>query len=433
MEKKKYDPLWKFSELNVDEAKRLLAALAMEEDGQDTDLTALHVPCASREHSHQNNTASLVISPKRKKEGNKWVEVGTGIGWCKCFGSCKFNGSLSDYLKKVGPEGASDKFWSEKRVLKVIADLKQHDKPFELGWKVWKDEKGYQSTGKLANINHEKGQGAAKQNHDNLRKHYRTLFTEARRNPSLNELVDKICLKRKWQKDVLMGFVNEGVVGISDVSSIKDEVMIAFAYRGFFNTSPGFPVRFIKTRYLNRNQKDDKNSRLTYTDPNASNEQIGDFSGSGVDFQNSKRIVFLEGEPDAISWRHIFPDDAVICIGNTNAYNKLPEVLKMMNLKGREVIYVIDRDYNKVTNQPVYDIEKHEPLFKAIWDEEPSALKAWMCPKIENKDCKDVNDFLKHFGPKETILNACIDVPSETLSMPVCQNILSKAFALKAK
>ena len=64
--RKNYDRFWKFGKLKVDEAKRLLRVLALEEEGLEPEMqNALNVHCCSREHPHQHDTASLFVNFKK--------------------------------------------------------------------------------------------------------------------------------------------------------------------------------------------------------------------------------------------------------------------------------------------------------------------------------------------------------------------------------
>ena len=414
-----------FSSLTAGEAHQLVSMLAAEELGlipTQGQTTLAH--CASREHPHQgSDTESLQVNSNSKKVDGKWEKVSDHVGGLFCHGRCGSLGTLSDYLRMIGPEGAADQFWSKDRVLKTVQSLKKQES-FDLGWRDFKQNNGYDSSVGISSshITHVSINTESKQSLDRLRLKYHQMFFQGKSRSDLPVLIEKVAEKRGWAPGVLREAVYEGLVSLAPSDRHEDDVEIGFSYRGLFSSSPGIPVRVIKTRLLNRNQKQDPLSRQTYSDPGTSSIQLGDFSRNGVSFQNSKRLAIVEGEPDAISWRHYGPNDGILCMGNIHAYSHLPELLDVLHVRDREIFYVLDRDmvvddkkaakFLRVGNEILgINVEKTTSILQAIHDA-GGRVKVWMCPKIEGKACKDVNDFQKTYGSDADIYSCGIPLSS---------------------
>jgi len=403
-----------FDSLTVAEAIRLCKLMAAEESGliptpgQDT-----LVHCCNRDHPHMgNNSESLHVNPISKKDDltGKWAPVGETVGLLYCHSRCKSIGSLGAYLRMVGPKGAADKFWTPAKIASTVDALRKKE-DFDLGWRDWKLANGYTSDeGVTIPIGHIDVSSESKQSIERMRVHYHQMFVVGRTRSDLCELIDKVCKKRHWAPEILRQAIQEGLVSLAPSDRYEDDVEIGFAYRGFFSSSPGIPVRIIKTRLLYRNQRDDPMSRITYADPNASSIQIGDFSPYGVSYQTAKQVVFWEGEPDSLTWRHFGKEDAIICIGNINYYAQIPSIIHTLNLKGKDVLYGLDRDtipqhrtdlinrrnVLRIGNEYIaFDAPKTCEVLQAIHDAGAN-IKLWMCPKFEGGPAKDVNDFLIH-------------------------------------
>lgn len=401
--------LTQLDELTVDEARRLAAMLALEESGLEPGRNARgNLHCAAKGHAHKagGNTGSLHIRPYDKEAGSE-----SKVGDCKCFSQCGGHGRFSQYISKVGPPGVSKAFWTQERIGPIIAAL-QKKESFALGWLAWKKENGLDCEGNARDSSHIEHRIAGKLSGDHgysqIRAQYVDLFVDglqaAKQDP---DIVNVVCRKRGWQPETVWQVMEEGLLSLKRSSLYAGDIQMGFAYQGLYTSDNSFPTRIIKTKLLEHKEV------MSFRYSGEPTPVIADFTAPHTTIQESSRVLFEEGEPDGITWRHMFPDDGIVCLGNQHQYMAVPALLPRLRLKGKDVIYAIDRDVHKETGALLADPAKHLSVLEAIKREEPSSIKIWMCPMLPEKDAKsskDINDFYKVCQDPDKFLMAAQDI-----------------------
>lgn len=80
-------------------------------------------------------------------------------------------------------------------------------------------------------------------------------------------------------------------------------------------------------------------------------------------------------------------------------YKRAIEILPALKLQGKTVLIGTDRDLDKHGNYPIKNREQILELVEAIAAQGPRGIYLWMCPQIDGRPCKDLNDFRLSFGP----------------------------------
>lgn len=377
--------------LNAPQAQQLLGMLAMEEAGFAPPAEG-NLHCCSREHEHINGSPSLsVLGSDDAKQA---------VVSIRCFGRCKVKvRSLSEYLPLVGPEGAAGKFWTKDRVDRVVKSFADGE-PVSLGWLEWKQAQGLPTVGINADGKVPLGgrRGKTVQSTSKLRSIYQECFVDvdAVQRAAEPSMIQLVCDKRGWDPALVREIMDDKLLALRRTEDDPKNVKLVYAYRGLYPSPPGLPVRIIKEKMLFVGEEDRK-IRAYHYDANYPSDPIADFSLSSVAYQSAPRVVFLEGEPDGISWLHFRKTDAVICMGNDGQYGNIPKLLPKLNLADKEVIMCLDRDVKDGAFKR--DVEKDfMPVISAIVKEKPKSFQIWMCPEMPGRESKDVNDFLKAMG-----------------------------------
>lgn len=455
----KKSPLERFNGLTVSEARRLLSMLALEDTGlPPTGREECH--CCHRTHKHKKggNTASLSVKPYKKVAEDDPNPDDAKVGRLQCRGSCGYEhlieaegrrrgiqpwklNTLSFYLEGVPPDPSKPEswreFWTEARVDAVFSGLRKREK-FSLGWLAHKKAQGVDcppGAREADEIGHSDriGGGGAQKSPSGFLCEWMEIFGDALetydKNPVLGAAVAR---SRGWDRQVLRDLVKDGLVSVKPSERHEGDYVLSFAYKGLVPSPPGLPCRLIKTRHLFATPETDAFSRRTIH-PGTFSALLGDFTSSGEIIQNVRRVVFVEGEPDAISWRHIFPQDGVVCVGDVNEYKPILECLPSLNLKGKEVVYVQDRDQD-AKGQPKISgdgLAAHHEILSAIAAQKPSSIKLWICPQAGGAEMKDPNDFLKRAPKPQEILSYAEEVYSEAskLTLPSYKKAFSQLFS----
>ena len=412
--------------------------LALEDQGlAPSSRAGANIHCAERTHPHKasGNTGSLQIKPSiRNGDG------GCKVGGCTCHARCGWIPTFSEYVSRVGPPQATKDFWTKDKVASVVDSLKKKES-FHLGWLEWKQAKGFpvDSAARDASevIHKEGGKIGGDHGYAVARKFFVEDFKDgsedARGDTNSPTAVALVAKERKWDEAVLFDLMNEGLLSIKWSKAYKGDVRMGFAYQGFYMSDNSYPARIIKTKHLRHKEE------MSFKYGGEPTPVIADFTSPHTSVQEAKQVLFCEGEPDAISWRHLFPDDGIVMLGNQHQYSVLPELLPRVRLKGKDVIYAIDRDVHKDTGIPMAiadHMASHVRVLDAIRAQEPASVKVWMCPLLHEKsvkDSKDINDFLKVCRDKEKFLMAAVPVttdPSISLNQSYGEAV-RKVFARK--
>jgi len=385
-------PIEILNQLTADQSTQLLSIFAIEESGLEPPSGGSVIHCSTRNHPHSNASPSLSVLGADEGKGRA-ISL-------KCFGVCKCHvNKLSAYLELIGPEGAAAKFWTAPKIRSVMDAFAKGEQP-KLGWHDFKEQHGIKTGGASAEgrVITSAKKGKSIQGNAKMGAMYQEYFRDT--NPiqqaAEGPMIDKLCQTRGWEPAVVRQVIADELLALRRPERDPSNVAMIFAYRGLYPSPPGIPIRIIKERVLFAGP-DESKIRAYHVDSDFPSDPIGDFSGSDASYQKSKRLVFLEGEPDAISWRHFHPNDAIICMGNDGQYQNIIKLLPKLHLKGREVIFCVDRDIKH--GKFVKDVDKdYLPVIAAIAKEQPSKISFWMCPEIPKRDSKDVNDFLKAYG-----------------------------------
>lgn len=416
--------------------------------------------CCHRTHKHKKagNTASLSVKPYKKVSDDDPNPDEAKVGRIQCRGSCGYEhmveaegrrrgiqpwklNSLSYYLEGIPPDPSKPEswreFWTENRVDTVYSALRKREK-FSLGWLAHKKSRGIEphpGAKESEEIGHSErvGGAGAQKSPSGFLCEWLEIFGDALevydKNPAVGATVAKA---RGWDKNVLRELVRDGLVSIKPSERHDGDYVIAFAYKGLVPGPPGLPCRLIKTRHLFATPEKDAFSRRTIH-PGTFSALLGDFTGSGEIIQNANRIVFVEGEPDAISWRHIFPQDGVVCVGDVNEYKPILACLPSLNLKGKEVVYVQDRDQDSNGRPKISEdgLAAHHEILSALAAQRPSSIKLWICPQSGRGEMKDPNDFLKKADRPQDILSYAEEVYSgeRRLSLPAYKKAFEHLFS----
>ena len=391
--------------LAVHEAVRLLRAISEEENGLSTpSSTGTNAHCASRDHAHKatGNTESLSVRPSDKYQVERDGKKLPGGGYVRCYGACGFSGRLSQYLLAVGPEGAAEQFWTEGRVTRICSALEKGE-PLELGWLEWKRSEGLPTNGFIAR------DGAVRPVTTATKQTYTRFLRACSWFDKTDEAaLAKVCDKRHWSPDVAKDAVAGGILAARPSFDYKDDVELMFAYKGFFPTRY-HSVRLIKTRLLERSLDEAPLSRETYLNPFAEGVPLADFSATNVSIQRTPWLAIVEGEPDSFAWRTMRPNDSVICAGNNHAYRRLFDIMPMLRLDGRNVLYALDKD----VRNGFWNKEPHADfaVMRAL-QEHGAKVHIWICPtpKKGTFQHKDPNDFLIMSRGRVNPLDYCLEV-----------------------
>ncbi len=447
-----------FDTLTVGESRRLLSMLALEEAGlPPSGRDDCH--CCHRTHKHKRggNTASLAVKPRRKPAEDDPNPDESQVGRLHCRGSCGYEhlveaearrrrtqpwkiNALSFYLEGVSPDPSKPEswkdFWTEDKISSVISHLRKREK-FSLGWLSHKKSRGVEphpnakEADDIAHTDRVGGNNPQKSPNGFLAE-WVEIFGDALEVYDKNPVIGKtVASARGWKPDVLRSLIKDGLIAIKPSERHEGDFVLSFAYRGLVPGPPGLPCRLIKTRHLFATPETDAFSRRTIH-PGAFSALLGDFTAATEIIQNVNRLVFVEGEPDAISWRHIFPQDGVVCVGDVNEYKPILECLPSLNLKGKEVIYVQDRDQDAQGNPKITEagLGSHHEILRSIAEQEPKTVKLWICPQVKGAIMKDPNDFLKRHPRPTEILSFSKEIHSSDtkLSLPVYKKAFDTLF-----
>jgi len=418
--------LMRLDTITVDEARRLAEMLALEEASLSSEGNG-NIHCVGRGHPHkkQDNTPSMSIYAKEKNGRSD-----TCVGACRCHSHCGKTEPFSSYIARVGPPSAQTDFWTDAKIQSVITGLKSKE-PFSLGWIDWKKARGFQVEGVTADqvLHKEAGRLTGDHGYAPGRLSYIERFVESREDARADHTspsaVEKLCHARGWNPSTVEELMDEGLLGVRWSTVYKDDVEMSFAYRGLYMNDNSLPARVIKYKHLaNKDKKGGFGFKYTGTETPV----IGDYTAPHTSLQEAKTILFEEGEPDACTWRHMFSDHGIVCLGNKNQYRAIPTLLPRLRIAGKEIIYAIDRDFDKAGNLLALgdQMKEHIEILEAIRREKPKSIKVWMCPILpgkEAKESKDINDFYKVSKDKEKFLAVGME-----LSMDV-REPLSKSYA----
>lgn len=420
--------------------------------------------CCHRTHKHKKggNTASLSVKPIRKVPEDDPNPDDAKVGRIQCRGSCGYEhllesearrkktqpwklNTLSFYLEGIPPDRGNPEswrdFWTEEKVATVISALKKREK-FSLGWLGHKQARGLECAAgarEADDIGHadRAGGGGAQKSPSGFLCEWMEIFGDALEVYDKNPVIGKtVAAARGWDPKVLRDLIRDGVLSIKPSQRHEGDFVLSFAYKGLVPGPPGLPCRLIKTRHLFSTPETDAFSRRTIH-PGAFSALLGDFTGAGEIIQNVNRVVFVEGEPDAISWRHIFPGDGVVCVGDVNEYKPIIDCLPSLALRGKEVVYVQDRDQDAHGKPKIGEegFEAHHEILSALAAQHPSSIKLWVCPQKEGVEMKDPNDFLKRAGKPSEILSYSEEVYSSgrSLTLPSYKKAFTQLFSRKLK
>lgn len=443
------NPLQQLDNLTVGEARRLLSMIALENGGLDpSNREECHCSHCTHKHKKKGNTPSLSIKPRKKvSEGENPDEA--KVGRIQCRGSCGFEAKLeaeakasrtqswkintvSKYLQGVLPDGNDPeswkRFWTPDKVSTVFRALRAREK-FSLGLVDFKRSNGIPlqpgSRDSSDILHSEKSFGAsANKSPGGFLCEWGEIFGDALETyDTCPQLGLTVCGRRGWKTGVLRELVKEGLVSLKPSPRHDGDIVISFAYKGLVESPPGLPCRLIKTRHLFSTPETDPFSRRTIH-PGVFSALLGDFTKSTALLQNSKRVVFVEGEPDAISWRHMHPEDGIVCVGDVNEYKPILDCLPSLNLAGKEVVYVHDRDQDSEGRPKMSQdgLASHHSILTAMSKENPSKILLWMCPQKEGSEMKDPNDFLKVSKNGEDVLKYAVEIyRSEQKGLPLAK------------
>jgi hypothetical protein len=379
--------------LTAKQAAVLVSAFAAEENGLLPPDRGKALHCSTRSHPHLNGTPSLQI---RSSEDEK--DTVQGIS---CHGRCGCKvRRISDYLSLIGPEGAQNRFWTKERVSEVLASFRKSEAP-ALGWLEWKKAQGLPVGGIKADqvLIARVPTSTLIQSGARFSAKYAAAFLQ--RDPirlaALPAMIKEVSDERRWEPQIVRRLIDERLLALERPGEDPSNVLMHFAYRGFYENPPNVPARIMKQKILHRKEGDGAARGFAF-DEDVRSLAVADFSAVGVFYQEAPRIAFWEGEPDSITWRHYHPKDAIVCLGNVNMYKQAIEMLPLLQLKNRTVILGSDRD--QAPDGRLRNKELVANFADAIAAQEPRSILLWMCPQIEGQKCKDLNDFRLAFGPE---------------------------------
>lgn len=381
--------------LSGKQAAILVSAFSAEEHGLMPPERGRGLHCSTRTHPHLNGTPSLQI---RSSQDEK--DTVQGIS---CHGRCGCRvRRLSEYLSLIGPEGAQNRFWTKERVSDVLESFRKGDIP-ALGWLEWKKAQGLPLAGVKADqaLIARVSSSTLIQSGARFSAKYAAAFLQ--RDPirlaALPAMIKEVSEERGWDPGIVRQLIDERLLALERPPEDPGNVLMHFAYRGFFENPPNVPARIMKQKILYRRAADGAAKGFTY-DEEVRSLAVADFSAVGVFYQEAPRLAFWEGEPDSVTWRHYYPTDAIVCLGNVQIYKRAIEMLPLLNLKNRTVILGSDRDQTPDGNHEPRHKELVSGLADAIAAQGPRSILLWMCPRIEGHPCKDLNDFRLAFGPE---------------------------------
>jgi len=438
--------LQQLDNLTVGETRRLLSMIALENSGfEPSNREECHCSHCTHKHKKKGNTPSLGIKPKKKvAEGENPEDA--QVGRIQCRGSCGFEAkleaeartkrtqpwklnSLSKYLEGVLPDphdpNSWRSFWTPSKVSHVFSGLRNREK-FSLGLLDFKASRGIplvagsRDSSDILHSDKSFGAGANKSPGGFLCE-WGEIFGDALDvYDAFPQIAMTVCRKRGWKTSVLREMVKEGLVSLKPSPRHDGDIVISFAYKGLVESPPGLPCRLIKTRHLFATPDTDPFSRRTIH-PGVFSALLGDFTQAKNLLQSSKRVVFVEGEPDAISWRHMHPEDGIVCVGDVNEYKPILECLPSLNLRGKEVVYVHDRDQDSEGKAKMTDdgLASHHHILNAMVKEKPSKILLWMCPQKTGVEMKDPNDFLKMAEGREILQYAREIFSQDQKNLPI--------------
>jgi hypothetical protein len=423
--------------------------LALENGGYEpVNREECHCSHCTHKHKKRGNTPSLSIKPRRKPKDESEAQDDLPVGRLQCRGSCGYEAtldaegrrlrkdgwklnSLAKYLEGVLPDPADPqswkKFWTVDKVREVVNGLKSREK-FSLGLLDFKKASGMpcppgsRESSEILHSNRTFGSSASKSPEGFLCE-WTEMFSDALAvydaNPQLGMTV---CRQRGWQSSTLRDLVKDGLVSIQPSQRHEGDIVLSFAYKGLVESPTGLPCRLIKTRHLFATPETDAFSRRTIH-PGVFSALLGDFTASSTLLQTAKRVVFVEGEPDAISWRHMHPEDGIVCVGDVNEYKPILECLPSLNLAGKEVVYVHDRDQDSEGKPKMTEdgLAGHHAILTAVAEQKPARILLWMCPQKTGEEMKDPNDFLKKTERGREILQYAEEIygaKNRSLSLP---------------
>lgn len=445
--------------LTVSEGRRLLTMLALEAGGfEPTNREECHCCHSTHKHKKRGNTPSLSAKPYKKAATEDTNPDELTIGRIQCRGSCGYEAvletaarstktdawrlnSLAKYLEGVLPNPSEPNswrgFWRPEKVADVVRGLKSREK-FDLGFLSYQKANAFPTAPNArssADVTHStKSYGSsASKSPAGFFCEWNEIFSDALdaydANPQLGMTV---CKARGWKPNTLRSLVKDGLVSVKPSERHSGDIVLSFAYKGLVPSPPGIPCRLIKTRHLFATPETDAFSRRTIH-PGVFSALLGDFTSSHTLLQSAPRVVFVEGEPDAISWRHIYPNDGIVCVGDVNEYKPILECLPNLNLKGKDVVYVHDRDQDSKGQPKMTDdgLASHHAILEAIAREKPAKISLWMCPQLKGAEMKDPNDYLKKSRSPEQILKYSDVIYSEKtipLTLPSYKNAFKRLF-----
>jgi hypothetical protein len=377
--------------LNAKQAAVLVSAFAAEESGLLPPERGKALHCSTRSHPHLNGTPSLQI---RSSEDDK--DTVQGIS---CHGRCGCKvRRVSEYLSLIGPEGAQNRFWTKERVSEVLECFRKGEAP-ALGWLDWKKAQGLPLGGVKADqsLIARVTTSTLIQSGARFSAKYAAAFLQ--RDPirlaALPVMIKEVCDERRWEPQVVRQLIDERLLALERPTEDPSNVLMHFAYRGFYENPPNVPARITKQKILHRKDGDGAAKGFAF-DEDVRSLAVADFSAVGVFYQETPRVAFWEGEPDCITWRHYYPKDAIVCLGNVDMYKRAIEMLPLLQLKNRTVILGSDRD--QTPDGRLRHKELVANFADAIAAQEPRSILLWICPQIEGHKCKDLNDFRLAFG-----------------------------------
>jgi hypothetical protein len=367
--------------------------------------TGNSILCATDDHVRSTTRS---FTPSLSVRQVKGMPVGV-----RCFGSCSHGApgasGLSEYLAKVGPiledepgkgRHAADYYFFSHEGGQINRILKEMDAgtSFSIGYLDWKktrklaaegagESKVYQLKEKVVNA---------------LRYTIDDLLAEGSHLGVLDkEALEIVCQARGWKPDVVTEIVLEGKLGLETAHG-KNDVRMTFAVSGLLPSPTGSLARAVKGRLLVEKQI------MWVVKPSGTKTPLlSDFTALGL-WPEKVPVYICEGEPDAISLRHLHPKAIILAVCGLANY-VTPEVLELvpnLPLNGRHVVLCLDRDRTKtpegVDTWKQVRRNSAKEVIGTVYDTFVAALitnhsgmaslTAWMPPQEAGKD---VNDWLK--------------------------------------
>jgi hypothetical protein len=368
--------------------------------------TGNSILCSTDEHvnlSERKFTPSLSV-----KQGESYP---VGV---RCFGSCNHGApgasGLSDYLRKVGPVLEADPgrglhaaeyyFFQHEggQINRVLSEMEAGT--FTLGYLDWRRERGLASAGAGKSKSYQvKERASASQKYT-----IDDLLAECTHLGQVDRgALEMLCAARKWNPEIVTRVAHEGRLGVESTrgSDGRPDVRLTFAVSGLLPAPFGARARAVKGRLLN-----DKNIMWIVKPSGTRTPLLTNFTAMGKRAP-SLAVYLCEGEPDAISLRHLYPDAAILAVCGLSNYSthEVLDVVPRLGLGGHHVVLCLDRDRRKGTEGEETWIQVHrnaagkrctdyDALITAILTHHPTllSLSAWMPPPDAGKD---VNDWLK--------------------------------------